>query len=536
MIGSRSIDQADAAADPQLRGGDGGRGQRDEQVVGVRVLARQLAAAGVRRLAAGRDVRVLGEVERACPCSSTRRASLAGVDGVVGGEVADAGVHAVEARAHRPVLTDYHVHLRPDEPDTPGGALLHAPATPSATATAAEEHGIAELGVAEHVYRFAAALEVWDHPFWREWARDDLDAYCGFVREETDLRLGIEADFVAGPRGPDGERCSRRATGTSSSARCTSCATARWTRRTTRSGAAGESAEKVWRRYFETVAESALSGLYDVIAHPDLVKVWGDRAPRPDKRPALLLRAGRRGVRGGRRRRRGLHRGPAQAGRRDLPGAAVPGDGARRGLPDRALQRRARARPARLPLRGGAGAARGARRAGAGRVRAPASGGWSRSAEAAPASGSTRTPSRRARRLVLGGVEIPHDQGLPGHSDADVLAHAITDALLGAAGPRRHRPALPGHRRARGATPTRWSCCASWSARVGAIAHVDATVMMERPKLAPHRDAIRALARGGARLHASTSRRRPARGWASSAAARASRRWRWRRCSIRVGP
>ena len=45
----------------------------------------------------------------------------------------------------------------------------------------------------------------------------------------------------------------------------------------------GESAEKVWRRYFETVAESALSGLYDIIAHPDLVKVWGDSAPRPDK-------------------------------------------------------------------------------------------------------------------------------------------------------------------------------------------------------------------------------------------------------------
>jgi 2-C-methyl-D-erythritol 2,4-cyclodiphosphate synthase len=38
------------------------------------------------------------------------------------------------------------------------------------------------------------------------------------------------------------------------------------------------------------------------------------------------------------------------------------------------------------------------------------------------------------RRLILGGVEIPHDQGLQGYSDADVLAHAITDALLGAAG------------------------------------------------------------------------------------------------------
>jgi histidinol-phosphatase (PHP family) len=45
---------------------------------------------------------------------------------------------------------------------------------------------------------------------------------------------------------------------------------------------AGESAEKVWRRYFETVAESARSGLYDIIGHPDLVKVWGRGAPVPD--------------------------------------------------------------------------------------------------------------------------------------------------------------------------------------------------------------------------------------------------------------
>jgi histidinol-phosphatase (PHP family) len=44
----------------------------------------------------------------------------------------------------------------------------------------------------------------------------------------------------------------------------------------------GESPERVWRRYFETVAESARSGLYDIIAHPDLVKVWGSAAPRPD--------------------------------------------------------------------------------------------------------------------------------------------------------------------------------------------------------------------------------------------------------------
>jgi histidinol-phosphatase (PHP family) len=44
----------------------------------------------------------------------------------------------------------------------------------------------------------------------------------------------------------------------------------------------GERPEKVWRRYFETIAESARSGMYDVIAHPDLVKVWGSGRPDPE--------------------------------------------------------------------------------------------------------------------------------------------------------------------------------------------------------------------------------------------------------------
>jgi 2-C-methyl-D-erythritol 2,4-cyclodiphosphate synthase len=95
------------------------------------------------------------------------------------------------------------------------------------------------------------------------------------------------------------------------------------------------------------------------------------------------------------------------------------------------------------------------------------------------------------RRLVLGGVEIPHDRGLAGHSDADVLAHAITDALLGAAGLGDIGQHFPD-------TDERWRDADSMEllrsvrAMVGAVAHVDATVMMERPKLAPHRDAIRA--------------------------------------------
>jgi 2-C-methyl-D-erythritol 2,4-cyclodiphosphate synthase len=95
------------------------------------------------------------------------------------------------------------------------------------------------------------------------------------------------------------------------------------------------------------------------------------------------------------------------------------------------------------------------------------------------------------RRLILGGVEIPHDAGLAGHSDADVLAHAITDALLGAAGLGDIGQHFPD-------TDARWKDADSMEllrlvvARVGAVEHVDATVMMERPKLAPHRDAIRA--------------------------------------------
>ena len=62
------------------------------------------------------------------------------------------------------------------------------------------------------------------------------------------------------------------------------------------------------------------------------------------------------------------------------------------------------------------------------------------------------------RRLVLGGVEIPHERGLDGHSDADVLTHAVIDAMLGAAGAGRPRDAVSRRTRSAGATPTRSTC------------------------------------------------------------------------------
>ncbi len=179
------------------------------------------------------------------------------------------------------MLTDYHVHLRPDEPDTPPERHFTA-ANADRYRVAAEEMGIAELGVAEHIYRFTAALDVWEHPFWREWARDDLDRYCEFVREETDLRLGIEADFVAGREDQLANVLEQRewdyVIGSVHFLRDRSVDTEDYS-----VWGAGESPDRVWRRYFETVAESARSGLFDIVAHPDLVKVWGERVPRPDR-------------------------------------------------------------------------------------------------------------------------------------------------------------------------------------------------------------------------------------------------------------
>ena len=178
------------------------------------------------------------------------------------------------------MLTDYHVHLRPDEDGTEAERYFTAE-NAERYRTVAQERGVAELGVAEHVYRFTAALDVWQHPFWRQHATDDLDAYCAFVREETDLRLGIEADFVAG-------REDRMATllegrdldyvvGSVHFLRDHSIDTEDYSVWGT-----GESADRVWRRYFETLAEAARTGLYDIMSHPDLVKVWGADAPRPE--------------------------------------------------------------------------------------------------------------------------------------------------------------------------------------------------------------------------------------------------------------
>ncbi len=98
------------------------------------------------------------------------------------------------------------------------------------------------------------------------------------------------------------------------------------------------------------------------------------------------------------------------------------------------------------------------------------------------------------RSLVLGGIQIPFDRGLEGHSDADVLTHAIIDALLGAAGLGdigEHFPDTDERFRGADSIGLLRTVASMLSERGHRLLHVDATVVIERPHLSPVREQIR---------------------------------------------
>jgi 2-C-methyl-D-erythritol 2,4-cyclodiphosphate synthase len=100
----------------------------------------------------------------------------------------------------------------------------------------------------------------------------------------------------------------------------------------------------------------------------------------------------------------------------------------------------------------------------------------------------------RDRRLILGGVEIAHALGLQGHSDADVLTHAVIDALLGAAALGdigEHFPDSDERWRDADSVQMLESVVAMLTERGFEIANVDCTVLMQEPRLSPHQAAIR---------------------------------------------
>ncbi len=177
------------------------------------------------------------------------------------------------------MLTDYHVHLRPDGP---------APAEQYFTAEnvaryreAAAAAGVTELGASEHIHRFAQALDIWRHPFWVEQATDDLDAYCDFVAA-AGIKLGIEADYIRGAEDRIANLLEARSfdyvIGSVHFVGDGSIDQDRWDVW----DIANHDPDVVWARYFEHLAEAARTGLYDTLAHPDLVKVWGRDRPLPE--------------------------------------------------------------------------------------------------------------------------------------------------------------------------------------------------------------------------------------------------------------
>jgi histidinol-phosphatase (PHP family) len=180
------------------------------------------------------------------------------------------------------VLTDYHLHLRTDEVGKADEAFTAE--NVDRYVAAAEEQDIEELGVSEHVYRFTEALEVWQHPYWTGQAVDDLDAYCEFVRT-TPLRLGIEADYVRGAEDRIANLLEARdfdyVVGS--------------VHYLGERGAVDDQrydvwdsftdADSLWGEYFRWQAELARSGLFDIVSHPDLVKIWGSDRPAPERDP-----------------------------------------------------------------------------------------------------------------------------------------------------------------------------------------------------------------------------------------------------------
>jgi histidinol-phosphatase (PHP family) len=146
---------------------------------------------------------------------------------------------------------------------------------------AAAAAGIEELGVSEHVYRFRQSLDLWRHPFWEEQALDDLDAYCEFVRGSR-LRLGVECDFVPGAEDRTANLLDARdfdyVVGSVHFVGEAAVDHPGWD-----IWEGSGDPDEVWRRYFEALAECARSGLFDILAHPDLVKVWGRGRPLPER-------------------------------------------------------------------------------------------------------------------------------------------------------------------------------------------------------------------------------------------------------------
>ena len=247
------------------------------------------------------------------------------------------------------MLTDYHLHLRPDEEGTTAERYFTAENVDRYLAAAAEA-GVEELGVSEHVYRFRQALDLWRHPLWDEQRPRRPRRLLRVRPRHAAAGSASSATSCPAPRTAP-RRCWRRATSTTSSARSTSSASDAVDHTGWDVWEGGGDPDEVWRRYFEALAECARSGLFDILAHPDLVKVWGGARPLPERDPAPSYEPAVEAIA-----ESGIAVEVSTAGLRKPVGELYPARGfaemcVEAGAPLRALLRRPPARAGRLRLR-----------------------------------------------------------------------------------------------------------------------------------------------------------------------------------------
>ena len=172
------------------------------------------------------------------------------------------------------MIVDYHMHLRNGSEE-----VAHDTWSVDPFVAAARAAGVDEIGFTEHVYYFTQTRSLWTVPYQTERCLYDLDAYVDAVVQARErgqpVKLGLEVDYVPGREdetrkllapypwdyllgsvhfvdgfGVDGEPKLLNEVGV----------------------------EEAWSRYFETLAAAARSGLFDSLSHPDLVKIFGERA------------------------------------------------------------------------------------------------------------------------------------------------------------------------------------------------------------------------------------------------------------------
>jgi len=174
------------------------------------------------------------------------------------------------------VIVDYHMHLRdPDE------RIDHTIGGIERFVETAAARGVDEIGFTEHVYYFRQTRELWARPYEIERCVYDLDAYCNAVveakRQGLPVKLGLEVDYV----GTQQPRLAELLQPYPWDYLLGSVHTLDGLAIDQEPGIwADASVEQVWQRYFAALAELAASGHVDVLAHPDLAKIFGRRPDR----------------------------------------------------------------------------------------------------------------------------------------------------------------------------------------------------------------------------------------------------------------